>query len=41
METTTKAAAGRTYVFACFVPDREGGEPHAIAYNMFEVVTLE
>lgn len=33
--------SGRTYVFACFVPDREGGEPHAIAYNMFEVVTLE
>ena len=30
-----------TYAFACFAPDREGGEPHAIAYDMVEVVTIE
>jgi len=33
--------SGRTYVFACFAQDREGGEPHAIAYDMYEVVTIE
>lgn len=33
--------SGRTYLFVCLVPDREGGEPHAIAYDMYAVVTIE
>jgi plastocyanin len=33
--------SGRTYLFACFISDRAGGAPHAIAYNMYEAVTIE
>lgn len=33
--------SGRTYLFVCMVPDREGGEPHAIAYDMYEAITIE
>lgn len=33
--------SGRTYLFACWIADREGGEPHAIAYDMYEIVTIE
>ena len=33
--------SGRTYLFACFVSDRAGGAPHAIAYNMYEAVSIE
>ena len=32
--------SGRTYLFACFVQDRDGGEPHAIAYRMYKAVTI-
>jgi plastocyanin len=37
----TTFESGRTYVVACFIQDRAGGPPHAIAYNMFEVFTVE
>lgn len=30
---------GHTYVLACFLQDRTGGPPHAIAHDMWEVVT--
>ena len=33
--------SGRTYLFACFVQDRSGGEPHAIGHDMYEAVTVE
>lgn len=33
--------SGRTYLFACFIADRAGGEPHAIAYDMYLAVTIE
>jgi len=33
--------SGRTYVFQCWVPDRAGGESHLVAYNMYEIVTIE
>jgi hypothetical protein len=33
--------SGRTYLFVCFVPDREGGEAHVTAYGMYEIVTIE
>ena len=33
--------SGRTYLFACFISDRAGGAPHAIANNMYEAVTIE
>lgn len=33
--------SGRTYLFACFISDRAGGAPHAIAYNMYAAVTIE
>ncbi len=28
---------GKTYVALCFIQDREGGVPHAIQHNMYEV----
>jgi hypothetical protein len=34
-------AAGTTYVVACFISDLEGGPPHAIAYDMWEVFTVD
>ncbi len=33
--------SGRTYLFACWLADRAGGEPHAIADDMYEIVTIE
>lgn len=33
--------SGKTYVVACFISDREGGPPHAIAHDMFEVFQAE
>ena len=33
--------SGRTYLFSCFISDRAGGPPHAIAYDMYEAVTIE
>jgi plastocyanin len=33
--------SGRTYIFTCFISDRAGGPPHAIAYQMYEVFTVE
>ena len=33
--------SGRTYLFSCFIQDRAGGAPHAIAYNMYEAVTID
>jgi hypothetical protein len=33
--------SGRTYLFSCFIQDRAGGPPHAIAYDMYEAVTIE
>jgi hypothetical protein len=32
--------SGRTYIFVCFISDRAGGPPHAIAYQMYEVITV-
>ena len=32
--------SGRTYLFSCFIQDRAGGAPHAIANNMYEAVTI-
>lgn len=33
--------SGRTYLAACFIQDRAGGPPHAIAYQMYEAFTVE
>lgn len=33
--------SGRTYVVACFISDRAGGPPHAIANQMYKVFTVE
>jgi len=33
--------SGRTYLFACFVQDREGGESHAISHDEYLAVTIE
>jgi len=33
--------SGRTYIFTCFISDRAGGPPHAIAYQMYEVFTVD
>jgi plastocyanin len=33
--------SGRTYVTVCFIQDRAGGPPHAIANQMYEVFTVE
>jgi hypothetical protein len=33
--------AGRPYAVLCFISDRSGGAPHAIAHNMIEVFTVE
>ncbi len=33
--------SGRIYLFACFIADRAGGEPHVIAYDMYAIVTIE
>jgi plastocyanin len=33
--------SGRTYIFTCFISDRAGGPPHAVAYQMYEVFTVE
>jgi len=33
--------SGRTYAVVCFIQDRSGGPPHAIAHDMTEVFTVE
>jgi hypothetical protein len=33
--------SGRTYLFACYLADRTGGKPHAEAYDMYTIVTIE
>jgi hypothetical protein len=33
--------AGRTYLAACFIQDREGGPPHAIGHKMYTAFTVE
>ncbi len=32
--------SGRTYLFSCFLSDREGGEGHETAYDQYEIVTI-
>ena len=32
--------SGRTYVLLCFVSDKAGGPPHAIAHQMYKVFTI-
>jgi hypothetical protein len=32
--------SGRTYLVACFIQDRAGGAPHAIANQMYQAVTI-
>jgi hypothetical protein len=32
--------SGRTYLFRCSFPDRDGRHPHDAAYNMYEIVTI-
>lgn len=39
-ELGAEVESGRTYLFVCYLADRAGGNPHAIAYNMFEIVTI-
>ena len=38
---TATFESGRTYVALCFVGDKKGGPPHAIANQMFKVFTVE
>lgn len=33
--------SGRTYIVTCFIQDRAGGPPHAIAHQMYEVFAVE
>ena len=33
-------AKGRTYVVLCFISDRQGGPPHAIAHHMYKIFTV-
>ena len=33
--------SGRTYIFTCFISDRAGGPPHAIAHQMYEAFTVD
>jgi len=33
--------SGRTYILVCFISDRVGGPPHAIAYQMFDVFQVK
>ncbi len=33
--------SGRTYAVVCFIQDRSGGPPHAIAHDMKEIFTVE
>ena len=33
--------SGNTYAAVCFIQDRTGGPPHAVAYDMFEVFEVE
>jgi hypothetical protein len=37
----TNLESGRTYALACFIQDRAGGPPHAIAHQMTKVFTVE
>jgi uncharacterized cupredoxin-like copper-binding protein len=38
---TVKLQAGRTYALMCFISDRTGGPPHAIAHNMVKTFTIK
>jgi plastocyanin len=38
LRTTFKA--GQTYLFACFIQDKKGGPPHAIAHKMYKAFTV-
>jgi hypothetical protein len=38
---TTHFESGRTYAAACFLSDRAGGPPHAIAHQMTKIFTVE
>ncbi len=40
-EMTKPFESGRTYLVACFIQDRTGGPPHAIANQMYKVFTVE
>jgi hypothetical protein len=33
--------SGRTYAIACFIQDRAGGPPHAVAHQMTQIFTVE
>jgi hypothetical protein len=33
--------SGRTYILVCFIQDRSGGAPHAIANQMYKAFTIE
>jgi hypothetical protein len=37
---TANLKAGTTYVAACFIQDRAGGPPHAIAHKMYKAFTV-
>lgn len=37
---TTELEEGSTYVAVCFIQDRAGGPPHAIAHDMWKVFTV-
>jgi hypothetical protein len=37
---TATFTAGRTYLVLCFVSDKAGGPPHAVAYHMWKVFTI-
>jgi hypothetical protein len=37
---TANFEAGQTYVAACFIQDRKGGPPHAIAHKMYKAFTV-
>ena len=32
-----RSEEGHTYVALCFIQDRDGGAPHAIAHQMYDV----
>jgi hypothetical protein len=37
----TNFESGRTYAVLCFIQDRAGGPPHAVAHDMKQVFTIE
>lgn len=40
-ESTEAFQSGRTYIVTCFIQDRAGGPPHAVAHEMYEVFTVQ